>query len=398
MRRAAIVAPVRTGVGTFGGSLRPVSTEDLGATVLKAVLERTKLDPALIEDVVFAQSYANSETPCIGRWVALQAGLPIEVPGMQLDRRCGGGLQAIVTASMMVQSGAADVVVAGGVESMSNIEYYTTDMRWGSRSGSVKLHDRLDRGRERSQPEHRFGYISGMIETAENLAKEYGITRAESDAYAARSHARAAAAWAEGRFADEVVPVAVPQRKGDPVMFAKDEGIRPETTVDSLGKLRALVKDGVVTAGNASQQNDAAAACLIVAEDKLESLGLEPMGFLKGWAVAGCHPGTMGIGPVPAVKKLFAKTGLSFKDIDLVELNEAFACQVLAVLKGWGWNDPDKLNVNGSGISLGHPIGATGVRILATLMHEMRRREARYGLETMCIGGGQGIAAVFERA
>jgi acetyl-CoA C-acetyltransferase len=298
---------------------------------------------------------------------------------------------------MMVQSGAADVVVAGGVESMSNIEYYTTDMRWGSRSGTVKLHDRLDRGRERSQPESRFGYISGMIETAENLAKEYGITRAESDAYAARSHARAAAAWAEGRFADEIVPVTIPQKKGDPVIFAKDEGIRPETTVESLGKLRALMKDGVVTAGNASQQNDAAAACLIVAEDKLEALGLEPMGFLKGWAVAGCHPGTMGIGPVPAVKKLFAKTGLSFKDIDLVELNEAFACQVLSVLKGWGWNDPDKLNVNGSGISLGHPIGATGVRILATLMHEMRRREARYGLETMCIGGGQGIAAVFER-
>jgi acetyl-CoA C-acetyltransferase len=397
MRRAAIVSPVRTGVGTFGGSLRPVSTEELGATVLKAVLERTKIDPALIEDVVFAQSYANSETPCIGRWVALQAGLPIEVPGMQLDRRCGGGLQSIVTASMMVQSGAADVVVAGGVESMSNIEYYTTDMRWGSRSGTVKLHDRLDRGRERSQPESRFGYISGMIETAENLAKEYGITRAESDAYAARSHARAAAAWAEGRFADEIVPVTIPQKKGDPVIFAKDEGIRPETTVESLGKLRALMKDGVVTAGNASQQNDAAAACLIVAEDKLEALGLEPMGFLKGWAVAGCHPGTMGIGPVPAVKKLFAKTGLSFKDIDLVELNEAFACQVLSVLKGWGWNDPDKLNVNGSGISLGHPIGATGVRILATLMHEMRRREARYGLETMCIGGGQGIAAVFER-
>jgi acetyl-CoA C-acetyltransferase len=398
MRRAAIVAPVRTGVGTFGGSLRPIPVETLGATAVKAVLERTKLDPGLIEDVVFAQSYTNGEAPCVGRWIALEAGLPIEVPGMQLDRRCGGGLQAVITASMMVQSGAADVVVAGGVESMSNIEYYTTDMRWGSRSGTVKLHDRLDRGRERSQPEHRFGYISGMIETAENLAKEYGITREAADAFAARSHARAAAAWAEGRFADEVVPVSVPQKKGDAVMFAKDEGIRAETTVESLAKLRAIMKDGVTTAGNASQQNDAAAACLIVAEDRLEALGLEPMGFLKGWAVSGCHPATMGIGPVPAVKKLFQKTGLSFKDIDLVELNEAFACQVLSVLKGWGWNDQDKLNVNGSGISLGHPIAATGVRILATLMHEMRRREARYGLETMCIGGGQGIAAVFERA
>ncbi len=397
MRRAAIVSPVRTGVGTFGGSLRPVAVEELGATVLKAVLERTGIDPGLIEDVVFAQSYANSETPCVGRWVALQAGLPIEVPGMQLDRRCGGGLQAITTAAMMVQSGAADVVVAGGVESMSNIEYYTNDMRWGSRSGSVRLHDRLERGRERSQPEWRFGYISGMIETAENLAKEYGISREEADAYAMRSHQRAAEAWAAGRFDAEVVPVEVPQKKGDALKFAKDEGIRAETTMQTLAKLRPLMKDGTVTAGNSSQQNDAAAACLIVAEDKLKELGLEPMAYLKGWAVSGCAPSTMGIGPVPAVKKLFAKTGLSFDDIDLVELNEAFACQVLSVLKGWGWNDPDRLNVNGSGISLGHPIGATGVRIMATLLHEMQRRKARYGLETMCIGGGQGIAAVFER-
>ncbi|HWS75008.1 MAG TPA: acetyl-CoA C-acetyltransferase [Quisquiliibacterium sp.] len=397
MRRAAIVSPVRTGVGTFGGSLRPVSVEDLGATVVKAVLERTGIDPGLIEDVVFAQSYASSETPCVGRWVALQAGLPIEVPGMQLDRRCGGGLQAITTAAMMVQSGAADVVVAGGVESMSNIEYYTTDMRWGSRSGSVRLHDRLERGRERSQPEWRFGYISGMIETAENLAKQYQIPREEADAYAMRSHRRAAEAWAAGRFDAEVVPVEIAQKKGDPLKFAKDEGIRAETTMESLAKLRPLMKDGSVTAGNSSQQNDAAAACLIVAEDKLKTLGLEPMAYLKGWAVAGCEPGCMGIGPVPAVKKLFAKTGLSFDQMDLVELNEAFACQVLSVLKGWGWNDPDRLNVNGSGISLGHPIGATGVRILATLLHEMQRRKARYGLETMCIGGGQGIAAVFER-
>jgi acetyl-CoA C-acetyltransferase len=397
MRRAAIVSPVRTGVGTFGGSLRPVSVEDLGATVVKAVIERTGIDPGRIEDVVFAQSYASSETPCVGRWVALQAGLPIEVPGMQLDRRCGGGLQAITTAAMMVQSGAADVVIAGGVESMSNIEYYTTDMRWGSRSGSVRMHDRLERGRERSQPEWRFGYISGMIETAENLAKQYQIPREEADAYAARSHRRAAEAWAAGRFDAEVVPVEIPQKKGDPVRFVKDEGIRAETTVETLAKLWPLMKDGSVTAGNSSQQNDAAAACLIVAEDKLRELGLEPMAYLKGWAVAGCEPGCMGIGPVPAVKKLFAKTGLSFDQMDLVELNEAFACQVLSVLKGWGWNDPDRLNVNGSGISLGHPIGATGVRILATLLHEMQRRKARYGLETMCIGGGQGIAAVFER-
>lgn len=398
MRRAAIVSPLRTPVGAFGGSLRPVSVEQLGAAVVRAILERTGLDPARIDDCVFAQSYASSETPCVGRWIALTAGLPIEVPGMQLDRRCGGGLQSIATAAMMVQSGAADVVLAGGVESMSNIEYYSTDMRWGARSGSVKFYDRLDRGRERSQPVERFGVISGMIETAENLARDYGITREAADAFAAQSQQRAAAAWAEGRFDAEVVPVDVPQKKGDPVRFAKDEGIRAETTAESLSKLRALVKDGTVTAGNASQQNDAAAACLVVAEDKLAELGLTPMGYMVGWAAAGCDPARMGIGPVPAVKRLFERTGLGFDDLGLVEINEAFAVQVLAVLKGWGWDDQAILNVNGSGISLGHPIAATGVRIMTTMLHEMQRRGVRYGLETMCVGGGQGVAAIFERA
>ena len=401
MRRAAIVTPVRTPVGTFGGSLRPVPVEELAATTVRAVVQRSGIDPARIDDVVMAQSYANSEVPCVGRWAALQAGLPVSVPGMQLDRRCGGGLQAIVTAAMMVQSGAADVVIAGGVESMSNIEYYSTDMRWGARAGNVRFFDRLERGRERSQPVERFGKISGMIETAENLARDYGITREEADAYALRSHQRTAAAWAAGRFDDEIVPVSVPQRKGDPVVFSKDEGFRADITAESLGKLRVLLPNGTVTAGNASQQNDASAACLIVAEDKLAELGLTPMATLVGWAAAGCEPSHMGIGPVPAVKKLLARLNLQIDDMDLVELNEAFACQVLSVLKGWEWQDQDaiahKLNVNGSGISLGHPIGATGVRILATLLHELQRRKGRYGLETMCIGGGQGIAAVFER-
>ncbi|MEJ5127306.1 acetyl-CoA C-acetyltransferase [Comamonas sp. MYb21] len=397
MRKAAIVTPLRTPVGTYGGSLRPVSVEDLAATTVRAVVERSGIDPSRIDDVVFAQSYASSETPCVGRWAALQAGLPVEVPGMQLDRRCGGGLQAVVTACMMVQSGAADVVIAGGVESMSNIEYYTTDMRWGKRAGSVTMYDRLDRGRERSQPVERFGVISGMIETAENLARDYGISREEADAFALRSHQRAAAAWQAGRFDAEVVPVSVPQRKGEPTLFSRDEGFRADATMDSLGKLRALMKGGTVSAGNASQQNDASAACLIVAEDKLQELGLTPMASLVGWAAAGCEPSRMGIGPVPAVKKLLGKLGLSMNDMDLVEINEAFACQVLAVLQGLEWNDAERLNVNGSGISLGHPIGATGVRILATLLHELERRKGRYGLETMCIGGGQGIAAVFER-
>jgi len=401
MRRAAIVSPLRTPVGAYGGALRPVPVEELGATVARAVVQRTGLDPARIEDVIFAQSYASGETPCTGRWVALQAGFPIEVAGMQLDRRCGGGVQAIATAAMMVQTGAADVVMAGGVESMSNVEYYTTDMRWGKRAGSVKLHDRLERGRERSQPEQRFGRISGMIETAENLARDYKVTREQSDAFAVRSQQRAATAWAQGHFDAEVIPVDVPQRKGEVMRVEKDEGIRADATLESLAKLKPIMNDGVVTAGNACQQNDAAAACLVVAEDKLVELGLEPIGFLVGWAAAGCEPSRMGIGPVPAVARLLERCGLAFGQMDLIELNEAFACQALACVQGWGSSMSeleDLLNVNGSGISLGHPVGATGVRIMTTLLHEMQRRKARYGLETMCIGGGQGIAAIFERA
>ena len=398
MRRAAIVTPIRTAVGKFQGGLASMTAGDLGAVILRALVERTKIDPERIDDVIFAQGYGNGEAPCIARWSALAADLPISVPGYQLDRRCGSGLQAIVNAAMMVQTGAADVVVAGGVESMSNVEYYTTDMRGGARMGSVTMHDRLSRGRVMSQPIERFGVISGMIETADNLARDYNITREQSDEYAVMSHQRATRAWAEGRFDDELVKVAVSQKKGDPVIFEKDEGFRPDATMESLGKLRALEKDGVVTAGNASQQNDAAAACLVVAEDKLAELNLDPMGWFVSWAAAGCDPSRMGIGPVPAVERLFARSGLGWKDIDLVELNEAFAPQVLAVLKGWGWDDRDRLNVNGSGISLGHPIGATGGRILANLLRELHRRDGRYGLETMCIGGGQGIAAVFERA
>lgn len=398
-RRAAIVAPLRSPIGRFGGALRDLPVEDLGGAVIKAVLARSDIDPAVIEDVVFAQSYANSETPCIGRWLALSAGLPIEVPGLQLDRRCGGGLQAIVTAAMMVESGACDVVLAGGVESMSRIEYYSTDMRWGKRSGTAQFYDRLDRGRERSQPVERFGVISGMVETAENLARDYNITREAADRFAAESHKRANRAWAEGRFGQQIVPITVAQGKGDPRVVAEDEGIRPDTTPESLAKLRPIMKDGIVTAGNASQQNDAAAACLIVSEDKLELLGLEPIAFLKGWAAAGCHPALMGIGPVPATRRVLQKTGLLLDQMDLIEVNEAFACQVLAVLKEWGLAaDDPRLNANGSGISLGHPIGATGVRIMTTLLHEMKRRGARYGLETMCIGGGQGMSAVFELA
>lgn len=398
MRRAAIVNPLRTPVGKYLGTLKDFNAEDLGALVIRALMEQTKIDPERIEEVVFAQGYPSGEAPCIGRWAALAADLPLHVSGTQVDRRCGSGLQAVANAAMMVQTGVADVVIAGGAESMSNVEYYTTDMRSGSRMGSVTMHDRLERGRVRSQPESRFGVISGMIETAENLATEYQISREASDEYAVQSHHRAKAAWEAGKFDQELVPISVPQRKADPLLFNFDEGVRGDVSTESMARLRPLLADGVVTAGNASQQNDAAAACLVVAEDKLEELGLEPLAYLHSWAASGCHPATMGIGPVPAVQKLMARTGISWKDLDLVELNEAFAPQVLAVLKGWDWHDPDKLNVNGSGISLGHPIGATGGRIMATMLYELERRGGKYALETMCIGGGQGIAAVFERA
>ena len=297
---------------------------------------------------------------------------------------------------MMVQTGNADVVLAGGVESMSRVEFYTTEMRSGSRFGSVTLHDRLMRARATASPDERFGVISGMIETAENLSERHHITREEQDAYALRSHQCAVAAVEGGKFAEEIVPVSIPQRRGDPKLFPVDEGPRKDTSLEVLAKLRPVTSGGTVTAGNASSQNDAASVCLVVAGDKLDELGLKPMAFLKGWAVAGVHPAYMGIGPVPAVAKVFARTGLRWDDLDLIELNEAFAAQVLAVLRNGsstaGTNSTSRLRH-----FVGHPIAATGAHILTTLLHEMQRRDARYGLETMCVGGGQGVAAIFER-
>lgn len=397
MRRAAIVSPVRTPVGKFGGALRSVSADALGALVIEELVKRTKIDVSKIDDVIFGQGYPNGENPAIGRYAAMKAGLPIEVPGYQLDRRCGSGLQAVLNAAMLVQTGNADVVIAGGAESMSSAEYYTPGARWGTRLGDAPLYDRIARARERASPEERFGFISGMIETAENLARKHNISREEQDELALASQQRAVEAWDAGRFSEEIVPVTLPGSDGKITKFEKDEGLRTNICLAELQGLKTVQKGGTVTAGNASQQNDGASVCLVVAEDMLENFGLEPLLFLKGWAVAGCEPSTMGIGPVPAVSKVFKRTGLSWKDIDLVELNEAFAAQVIAVLREWDWDERERLNVNGSGISLGHPVAATGARILTTLAYEMKRRDARYGLETMCIGGGQGLAAIFER-
>jgi acetyl-CoA C-acetyltransferase len=399
MAHAFIVSPLRTPVGKFGGSLTPLPAADLAAYVMRAVMARSGAPDDSIDEVIVAQSYQSSEAPCIGRYAASLAGLPEHVSGYSVDRRCGSGLQAVIDAAMQIQTGAANCVMVAGVESMSNIEYYSTRMRWGARLGDVALHDRLDRGRVNSQPVSRYGVMAGgAAETAENLARDYNIKRAESDRFAARSHQLAADAWKQGRFDAEVVPVSVPQRNGASVLFARDEGIREDANLDLMAKLPALLRDGTVTAGNACQQNDAASGCLVVSEAWLAKHGVQPMGRFVGWAASGCDPLRMGIGPVPAVARLLPRIGLTLGDMDLLEINEAFAVQVLAVLREWGLaSDDARLNVNGSGISLGHPIGATGVRIMTTMLHEMARRGARYGLETMCIGGGQGLAAVFER-
>jgi acetyl-CoA C-acetyltransferase len=352
MRDAVICEPLRTPVGGFGGALRKVPAHELGATVVRSLLARTGLDPAAVDDVLLGHCYPTMEAPAIGRVVAL----------------------------------------AGGAESMSSAPFYSTAMRWGVRGGpGVMLNDALARGRVTAGGAN-FPVPGGMIETAENLRREYGISRTEQDEWAVRSHQRAAAA--REKFADEIVPV------GEVVA---DEHVRPDTSVEVLAGLRPIMgrsdPDATVTAGNASGQNDGAAICVVTHPERAAELGLRPLARLVSWGVGGVPPATMGIGPVPATAKALATAGLTLADMDLVELNEAFAAQVLAVLREWKLTDADleRVNVNGSGISLGHPVGATGGRILATLLRELDRRGARYGLETMCIGGGQGLAAVFER-
>jgi acetyl-CoA C-acetyltransferase len=402
VREAVICEPVRTAVGGFGGALRDAPAHELASTVIRAVLNRTGLPGDVVGEVVLGQSYPTMEAPAVGRVAALDAGLPVTVTGLQIDRRCGSGLQAVLYAAMQVQTGITDVVLAGGTESMSNAPHYSTAMRWGARSGpGVLLHDALARGRITAGG-RRFPVPGGMIETAENLRREYGISRVEQDEFAVRSHRRAAAAQAEGRFADEIVPVTIHTRKGD-VVVDRDEHIRPEASVEVLARLRPIMgrddPGATVTAGNASGQNDGAAVCVVTTPEKAAELGLRPLVRLVSWALGGVPPATMGIGPVPASATALDGAELTLADIDLIELNEAFAAQVLAVTREWELTpaDLDRLNVNGSGISLGHPVGATGARILATLAREMHRRQVRYGLETMCVGGGQGIAAVFER-
>jgi len=402
MPDTVICAPVRTAVGRYGGVFKGMPAAALGAAVISAVVKRTGVDPELIDDVILGQCYPNGEAPALGRVAALDAGLPVEVPGAQLDRRCGSGLQAVIWAVMQVQTGASDVVLAGGAESMSQVEFYSPSVRWGPGGEQIVFHDRLGRARVTAGGIHH-PVPGGMLETAENLRREYQISRAEQDEFALRSHQRAVAAQEAGRFDDEIVPVEVTDRRGDATVVDRDEHPRADTSLESLARLRPVLRredpEATVTAGNASGQNDGAAACLVTTRAIAEQLGLTPMARLVAWAVAGVPPRTMGIGPVPAVAKALGRAGVELSDVDLIELNEAFAAQVLACTREWKFapSDFDRLNVNGSGISLGHPVGATGGRILATLLHELTRRQQRYGLETMCIGGGQGLAALFER-
>lgn len=401
MPEAVICEPLRTPVGRFGGQFRDISAQALAATVITELVARTGISGADIDDVILGQAPPNGDAPAIGRIAALDADLGIDVPGMQIDRRCGSGLQAVLQACMQVQSGGNDLVLAGGVESMSQTEFYATGMRWGVKAEAVALSDRLARARVTAGGKN-FPVPGGMIETAENLRQEFSISRADQDALAVQSHRRAVAAQNSGVFAEEIVGVSVPQRKSEPVLVSTDEHPRADTTVESLAKLKAIRAsidpESTVTAGNASGQNDGAAIAIVTTPEKAAALGLRPLARLASWGVAGVAPRTMGIGPVPASEKALGRLGLTLDDMGVIELNEAFAAQALAVTRSWGIESDDpRLNPHGSGISLGHPVGATGARILATLLREMDRREVRYGLETMCIGGGQGLAAVFER-
>lgn len=400
MRETVIASPLRTPVGRYGGALRTVPVQELAATVIRALVERTGIDPERVDEVVLGHAYPSGEAPALGRVAALDAGLPVSVTGFQIDRRCGSGLAALLHASMAVASGDAELMLAGGAESMSRVGFTAQGLRFDRVAGTVELRDGLDVARVTAGGRHH-PVPGGMVETAENLRRECSIPREEQDLLALRSHQRAVSAQQSGRFADEIVAIEV-EAKGGPVTITEDEHPRADTSLESLARLRpmriALDPAATVTAGNASGQNDGAALAVVTTRDMAERDGLGPSVRVVASGLAGLDPSRMGLGPVPAAEIALRRAGLTLADMDLIELNEAFAAQVLAVTRAWGISAEDeRLNVNGSGIALGHPVGATGARIVATLTHELHRREARYGLVTMCIGGGQGLAAVVER-
>ncbi len=392
MQDVVIVAATRTAVGSFQGSLANVPAVELGAQVIRALLEQTGVDPAQVDEVILGQVLTAGAGQNPARQAAVKAGLPHEVPALTLNKVCGSGLKAVQLAVQAIHCGDAEIVVAGGMENMSLAPYVLPKVRTGLRLGHAELVDTMiSDGLWDAFNDYHMG------QTAENLVQQYQISREAQDAFAARSQQRAAAAVESGRFQEEITPISIPQRRGEPLLFATDEGIRADTTAEGLARLRpAFTKDGSVTAGNASSLNDGAAAVLVMSAAKATALGLTPLAHIAAYASAGVDPAIMGIGPVSATRKTLEKAGWQLADVDLIEANEAFAAQALAVGQELGWDD-EKVNVNGGAIALGHPIGASGCRVLVTLLHELRRREGRRGLATLCIGGGQGVALAVER-
>ena len=392
MREVVIVSAARTPIGSFGGSLKGIPTRKLGAIAIKAAVERAGIKPEMVEEVIMGAVLQGGLGQNVARQMTLDAGLPIEVPAMTINKVCGSGLRAVELAAQIIKAGDADIVVAGGAENMSATAYAMPAARWGARMNNAQMVDMMVND---GLWDAFNGYHMGI--TAENVAEQWGITREELDEFSVISQNRAEEAIKAGKFKDEIVPVEIPQRKGDPIIFDTDEFPKFGTTIEKVAKLKgAFKKDGIVTAANASGINDAGAAVVVMSKEKADELGIKPLCTIKSYASAGVDPSIMGVGPVPASEKALKKAGLTVADMDLVEANEAFAAQSLAVRKDLGL-DPEKTNVNGGAIAIGHPLGASGCRILITLIYEMMKRDSKYGLATLCIGGGMGTALVVER-
>jgi acetyl-CoA C-acetyltransferase len=391
MKEVVIVSAVRTALGTFGGTLKGVKPADLGSLVMKEALERAKVAPDQVDEVIFGSVLQAGYGQGIARQAWVNSGFPVEVPCTTINMICGSGLKAISMAAQTIMAGDNEVVICGGTENMSMAPYLVPSGRWGQRMGDGKFYDVMVND---GLTDVFNNYHMGI--TAENVAAQFNVTREDQDAFAYESQKRALAARDSGRFKDEIVPVVIPQRKGDPVVFEVDEHMK-DTTVEKLAKLKpAFKKDGTVTAGNASGINDGASCVLVMSKEKAEELGVKPLCTIVSFASAGVDPSIMGIGPIPASKKALEKAGLKASDMDLVEANEAFAAQAIAVVREMGW-DPSIVNVNGGAIALGHPIGASGNRIFVTLLHEMIKRDSKLGLATLCIGGGMGEALIVKR-
>ncbi len=392
MREVVIVSAARTPIGSFGGSLKDVPTRKLGAIAIKGAVERAGIKPEMVDEVIMGAVLQGGLGQNVARQMTLDAGLPIEVPAMTINKVCGSGLRAVELAAQIIKAGDADIVVAGGAENMSATAYAMPAARWGARMNNTQMVDMMVND---GLWDAFNGYHMGI--TAENVAEQWGITREQLDEFSVISQNRAEAAIKAGKFKDEIVPVEIPQRKGDPIIFDTDEFPKFGTTIEKVAKLKgAFKKDGIVTAANASGINDAGAAVVVMSKEKADELGIKPLCTIKSYASAGVDPSIMGVGPIPASKKALDKAGLKIEDMDLVEANEAFAAQSLAVRKDLNL-DPEKTNVNGGAIAIGHPIGASGCRILITLIHEMIKRDSKYGLATLCIGGGMGTALIVER-